>query len=189
MWYQILTFPALSTRFDLSSIQDGFQGKQRPPQESFPEGLATSGQDLVRSTRCQEKKTQCSSSQGGSCWCQVGELTRALDQHYQVDSRTFVFPTRPTSLLRPAVRCQTVRYNRRIRAGRGFTSAELAAAGIRRKEALSIGIPYDHRRRNKSEEGVSVNVERLQAYKERLIIFPKNAKMPGKGDSTVRRRY
>ncbi|OAV90111.1 hypothetical protein, variant 2 [Puccinia triticina 1-1 BBBD Race 1] len=91
---------------------------------------------------------------------------------------------RPTSLLRPAVRCQTVRYNRRIRSGRGFTSAELAAAGIRRKEALSIGIPYDHRRRNKSEEGVSVNVERLKAYKERLIIFPKNAKKPGKGDST-----
>jgi len=91
---------------------------------------------------------------------------------------------RPTSLLRPAVRCQTVRYNRRIRAGRGFTSAELAAAGIRRKEALSIGIPYDHRRRNKSEEGVSLNVERLQAYKERLIIFPKNAKKPAKGDST-----
>ncbi|KAA1123482.1 60S ribosomal protein L13 [Puccinia graminis f. sp. tritici] len=93
---------------------------------------------------------------------------------------------RPTSLLRPAVRCQTVRYNRRIRAGRGFTSAELAAAGIRRKEALSIGVPYDHRRRNKSEEGVSCNVDRLKAYKERLIIFPKNAKKPGKADSTVR---
>ncbi|KAH9465631.1 hypothetical protein MJO28_007403 [Puccinia striiformis f. sp. tritici] len=91
---------------------------------------------------------------------------------------------RPTSLLRPAVRCQTVRYNRRVRSGRGFTSAELASAGIRRKEALSIGIPYDHRRRNKSEEGVSVNVDRLKAYKERLIIFPKNAKKPGKADST-----
>lgn len=91
---------------------------------------------------------------------------------------------RPTSLLRPAVRCQTVRYNRRIRAGRGFTSAELAAAGIRRKEALSIGIPYDHRRRNKSEEGVAVNVDRLKAYKERLILFPKNPKKPGKADST-----
>ncbi|EGF99484.1 uncharacterized protein MELLADRAFT_68577 [Melampsora larici-populina 98AG31] len=91
---------------------------------------------------------------------------------------------RPTSLLRPAVRCMTVRYNRRLRSGRGFTAAELAAAGIRRKEALTIGIPYDHRRRNKSEEGVSVNTERLLAYKERLILFPKNAKKPAKGDST-----
>ncbi|KAI8450947.1 large subunit ribosomal protein L13e, variant [Phakopsora pachyrhizi] len=91
---------------------------------------------------------------------------------------------KPTSLLRPVVRCPTVRYNRRIRAGRGFTTAELAAAGIRRKEALSIGIPFDHRRRNKSEEGVSFNVERLKAYKERLIIFPRNAKKPGKGDSS-----
>ncbi|POW14569.1 hypothetical protein PSHT_07342 [Puccinia striiformis] len=43
---------------------------------------------------------------------------------------------------------------------------------------------YDHRRRNKSEEGVSINVERLTAYKERLIIFPKNAKKPAKADST-----
>lgn len=92
---------------------------------------------------------------------------------------------RPTSLLRPAVRCQTVRYNRRVRSGRGFTAAELAAAGIRRKEALTLGIPYDHRRRNKSEEGVSLNTERLLAYKERLIVFPKNPKKPAKADSSV----
>ncbi|KAG0147182.1 hypothetical protein CROQUDRAFT_656470 [Cronartium quercuum f. sp. fusiforme G11] len=91
---------------------------------------------------------------------------------------------RPTSLLRPAVRCQTIRYNRRVRSGRGFTAAELAAAGIRRKEALSIGIPYDHRRRNKSEEGVALNAERLLAYKERLILFPKNPKKPAKADSS-----
>lgn len=61
----------------------------------------------------------------------------------------------------------------RIRAGRGFSLAELKAANIRPKEALSIGIPVDHRRRNLSEEGLKMNKDRLLAYKERLVVFPK----------------
>ena len=32
---------------------------------------------------------------------------------------------RPLESLRPAVRCQTIKYNRKIRAGRGFTADEL----------------------------------------------------------------
>lgn len=36
-----------------------------------------------------------------------------------------------------------------------------------------------------SEEGKALNVERLKAYKARLIVFPRNAKKPKKGDSTV----
>ncbi|GAA5979937.1 hypothetical protein JCM11641_007591 [Rhodosporidiobolus odoratus] len=90
---------------------------------------------------------------------------------------------RPTELLRPAVRAPTVRYNRKLRAGRGFTKAELSAAGIRRKEALSIGIPVDHRRRNRSEEGLKLNVERLEQYKTRLVVFPKKAGKVKKGDT------
>ena len=93
---------------------------------------------------------------------------------------------RPLTLLRPAVRAQTVRYNRKIRQGRGFTLAELKEAGIGKKEARGVGIVVDHRRRNLSEEGKAVNVERLKAYKARLIVFPRNAKKPKKGDSTVR---
>ncbi|KAI0778283.1 60S ribosomal protein L13 [Trametes elegans] len=91
---------------------------------------------------------------------------------------------RPLELLRPAVRAQTVRYNRKIREGRGFTLAELKEAGIGKKEARGVGIVYDHRRRNVSEEGKAINVERLKAYKARLIVFPRNAKKPKKGDST-----
>ncbi|KAH8835723.1 ribosomal protein L13e, partial [Flagelloscypha sp. PMI_526] len=49
---------------------------------------------------------------------------------------------RPLDLLRPAVRGQT------LRAGRGFTLSELKDAGIGRKEARSVGIAVDHRRRN-----------------------------------------
>jgi large subunit ribosomal protein L13e len=35
-----------------------------------------------------------------------------------------------------------------------------------------------------SEEGKKLNVERLKAYKAKLIVFPRNAKKPKKGDST-----
>jgi len=92
---------------------------------------------------------------------------------------------RPLTLLRPAVRAQTVRYNRKVREGRGFTLAELKEAGIGRKEARGVGIVVDHRRRNLSEEGKTLNVERLQAYKARLIVFPRKAGKPKKGDSSA----
>ena len=91
---------------------------------------------------------------------------------------------RPLNLLRPAVRGQTVRYNRKVREGRGFTLAELKEAGIGRKEARGVGIVVDHRRRNLSEEGKKLNVERLNAYKARLIVFPRKAGKPKKGDSS-----
>ncbi|KAK0464889.1 60S ribosomal protein L13 [Desarmillaria tabescens] len=92
---------------------------------------------------------------------------------------------RPLTLLRPAVRGQTVRYNRKLREGRGFTFAELKEAGIGKKEARSVGIVVDHRRRNSSEEGKKVNVERLKAYKTKLVVFPRKAGKPKKGDSSL----
>ncbi|KZO98391.1 ribosomal protein L13e [Calocera viscosa TUFC12733] len=91
---------------------------------------------------------------------------------------------RPLDLLRPAVRGQTIRYNIKVREGRGFSLSELKEAGISRKVARSVGIAVDHRRRNLSEEGKKLNVERLAAYKSRLIVFPKKASKPKKGDST-----
>ncbi|KAL1921132.1 60S ribosomal protein eL13 [Calcarisporiella thermophila] len=94
-----------------------------------------------------------------------------------------IAPRPVDGLLRPAVRCPTVRYNTKLRAGRGFTLEELKAAGIRRKEALSIGIAVDHRRRNRSLESLQLNVERLKAYKSKLIVFPRKAGKPKKGDS------
>ncbi|KAH7104119.1 60S ribosomal protein L13 [Auriculariales sp. MPI-PUGE-AT-0066] len=91
---------------------------------------------------------------------------------------------RPLSLLRPAVRAPTVRYNIKLREGRGFTLAELKEAGIGRKAARGIGIVVDHRRRNLSEEGKALNVARLKEYKTRLVLFPRNAKKPKSGDHT-----
>lgn len=71
----------------------------------------------------------------------------------------------------------------RLRAGRGFTLDELKEAKISAKQARSIGIAVDHRRRNRSEESLKLNVERLAAYKQRLILLPRRAGKPKKGDS------
>lgn len=61
---------------------------------------------------------------------------------------------RPVSTLKPIVRCQTAKYNRRVRQGKGFTIDELRAAGINPKSAPGIGIAVDKRRKNRSEESL-----------------------------------
>lgn len=90
---------------------------------------------------------------------------------------------RPVDKLRPIVRCPTLKYNRKVRAGRGFTLVELKEAGIARPLARTIGISVDHRRQNLSEEGLALNVARLKAYKERLILLPRKSNAPKKGDT------
>jgi len=91
---------------------------------------------------------------------------------------------RPTSgLLRPVVHPPTIKYNYKLRQGRGFTFAELKEAGVNRKEARTIGISVDHRRRNRSAESLQLNVQRLKEYKSKLIVFPRNRAKPKAGDS------
>ncbi|KAK9762302.1 60S ribosomal protein L13 [Basidiobolus ranarum] len=94
-----------------------------------------------------------------------------------------IAPRPVDGLLRPAVRCPTIKYNTKLRSGKGFTLEELKEAGIRRKEAMTIGISVDHRRRNKSDESLNLNVQRLKAYRAKLIVFPKKAGKVKKGDS------
>ncbi|KAI3377911.1 hypothetical protein L3Q82_009038, partial [Scortum barcoo] len=86
--------------------------------------------------------------------------------------------------LRPQVRCPTIRYHTKVRAGRGFTLEELKAAGIHKKTARTIGISVDSRRRNRSTESLQANVQRLKEYRSKLILFPRKASAPKKGDST-----
>ncbi|XP_062868819.1 large ribosomal subunit protein eL13 [Trichomycterus rosablanca] len=86
--------------------------------------------------------------------------------------------------LRPIVRCPTIRYHNKVRAGRGFTLEELKAAGINKKVARTIGIAVDSRRRNRSTESLHANVQRLKVYRSKLILFPRKASAPKKGDST-----
>merc|ERR1712098_950319 len=93
-------------------------------------------------------------------------------------SKAAAVAPRPVDKLRPIVRCPTLKYNRRVRAGRGFTLTELKEAGIPRKLAPTIGISVDARRQNLSTESLAVNVERLKAYQARLILFPRKLGQP-----------
>eukprot|EP00889_Picochlorum_renovo_P003536 jgi/Picre1/30566/NNA_005928.t1 len=87
--------------------------------------------------------------------------------------------------LRPIVRGQTVKYNSKVREGRGFSLEELKEAGIPAKLARTIGIAVDHRRRNRSLEGLQENVNRLKAYKSNLVVFPRRANKPKAGDASA----
>ncbi|XP_041021872.1 60S ribosomal protein L13-1 [Juglans microcarpa x Juglans regia] len=94
-----------------------------------------------------------------------------------------IFP-RPTSgPLRPIVHGQTLKYNMKVKAGRGFSLEELKAANIPKKLAPTIGIAVDHRRRNRSLESLQANVQRLKTYKAKLVVFPRRARKFKAGDS------
>ena len=95
-----------------------------------------------------------------------------------------VFPRPVSGALRPVVRGQTNKYNVKQRLGRGFTFEELKEAGINRQLAQTIGIALDHRRRNRSEDSLAANVQRLKEYKSKLVLFPRNAKKPKAGDAS-----
>jgi len=91
--------------------------------------------------------------------------------------------------LRPVVRCPTIRYHTKVRAGRGFTLQELKAASLNAAFARSIGIAVDYRRRNKSVESIQVNAQRLKEYRSKLILFPvHNKKKLRAGEATEEER-
>ena len=103
----------------------------------------------------------------------------------RVERAQKVGPRPSGGLLRPVVRCQTSKYNIRVRAGRGFTHAELAAAGINRRVARTIGIAVDHRRVNRSAESLEANVARLKHHIAHLVVFPRRKGQPKNGDSSA----
>merc|ERR1712093_373326 len=92
-----------------------------------------------------------------------------------------VAPRPVAGALRSVVHPPTARYNVKTRIGRGFSLAEIKAAGLGKMEAQSLGICVDHRRRNKSVEGMEANVQRLREYRSKLVVFPKHAKHAKKG--------
>ncbi|EPS71909.1 hypothetical protein M569_02849 [Genlisea aurea] len=96
-----------------------------------------------------------------------------------------IFPRPTAGPLRPVVHCQTRKYNMKVRAGKGFSLEELKAAGIPKKLAPTIGIAVDHRRKNRSLEGLQANVQRLKTYKAKLVVFPRRARKFKAGDSTA----
>ena len=85
---------------------------------------------------------------------------------------TRIFP-RPIEKLRPLVHACTRKYNSKIRYGFGFTLRELKKAKLSARFAQSVGIAVDHRRVNTSEETLNRNAQRLEQYKNKLILFPR----------------
>merc|ERR1711988_1677941 len=92
-----------------------------------------------------------------------------------------VAPRPVAGALRSVVHPPTARYNVKTRVGRGFSLAEIKAAKLSKREARSLGVAVDHRRRNKSVEGMEANVQRLREYRSKLVVFPKHAKHAKKG--------
>jgi large subunit ribosomal protein L13e len=92
-----------------------------------------------------------------------------------------LFP-RPLEKLRPLVHSSTRKYNSKLRYGRGFTLQELAQAKISPRFAQTVGITVDYRRQTVSEEALQLNAQRLESYKSKLILFPRRADKPKKGD-------
>lgn len=100
----------------------------------------------------------------------------------RVEKARAAFP-RPTKQLFPIVRCMSRRYNMRVRAGRGFSIAELKAAKISPAFAHTIGISVDKRRRPRSEESLQLNVERLREYMKNLVLLPRCASKIREGET------
>jgi large subunit ribosomal protein L13e len=55
---------------------------------------------------------------------------------------------------------------------------EIKAAGLGVAFARSIGISVDHRRKNRTQESLDLNKNRLTNYLSKLVLFPRNAKKP-----------
>merc|ERR1711970_1611064 len=98
------------------------------------------------------------------------------------DKKAALVAPRPVAgNVRPVVHGSTLKYNSKVRIGRGFSLAEIKDAGLGKLEAQSLGISVDARRRNRSVNGKQANVQRLKEYRANLVVFPRNGKKLKKG--------
>merc|ERR1712072_948304 len=90
------------------------------------------------------------------------------------DKKAAVVAPRPLAgNVRPVVHGSTLKYNSKVRIGRGFSLAEIKALKLGKLEAQSLGISVDPRRRNRSVGGKQANEQRLREYKAKLVVFPR----------------
>jgi large subunit ribosomal protein L13e len=110
-------------------------------------------------------------------------MKKAARRRNRLEKARKAFP-RPLATLRPSVACPTIRYNMKRRLGGGFSFEELKAAEIHPRFARTVGIAVDARRKNTSEEGLKLNVQRLKTYMSKLVVFPLNHKKVQKGEAS-----
>ncbi|KAG5602614.1 hypothetical protein H5410_033984 [Solanum commersonii] len=77
-------------------------------------------------------------------------------------------PPTTAGALHPVVHGQTLKYNMKVRSGRGFSLEELQAAGIPKKLVSTNGIVVDHPCRNRLLEGIQADV--LKTYKANSLV-------------------
>merc|ERR1719210_2965426 len=90
------------------------------------------------------------------------------------------FP-RPLQKLRPVVSSATRKYAGKVRYGRGFTLAEIKAAGLSAKFARTVGISVDHRRTSTSTRQSSSSSPERTARSRRVsstTLPPTSASLP-----------
>lgn len=87
----------------------------------------------------------------------------------------------PENLLRPVVNNPTKMYNLKIRLGRGFSFSELDDSRVSKKDALSIGVSVDKRRRGGCLKHHS-NVKTLNDYLDKINLVSTERKINGNGE-------
>jgi len=114
----------------------------------------------------------------------LNQATKKKSRRLKRAAKAAAIAPLPLKKLRPIVQCPTQRYNSKSRLGRGFSLEEVRAVGLTPTYARTIGIAVDHRRRNRSEESMQVNVDRLKEYLSKVIVFPKKRlNKPKNGDA------
>merc|ERR1711915_1068961 len=116
------------------------------------------------------------------CW--FTQPARKQRRRIKRQRKARLIAPRPLGKLRPVITCPTNKYHTKKRMGKGFSLEELKGAGLNKRYAMTIGIDCDHRRTNKSIQGLQRNVRRLKEYKSKLILFPLKTNKPRKADSS-----
>jgi large subunit ribosomal protein L13e len=124
-------------------------------------------------------KKYCESSRGPlKVKLALNEAARKKSRRIKRAAKAAKIAPAPVEKLRPVVHCPTQKYSSKTRLGKGFTMEELKVAGLHPSYAQTVGIAIDWRRRNKSEESLNLNVDRLKAYKASLVVLKKGDAAP-----------
>lgn len=133
--------------------------------------------NVIPNIHCHKKYLQ--SSRGPlKVKLRLNQATRKKARRIRRAAKAAAIAPAPLQKLKPLVQCPTQKYSAKQRMGRGFTLEELKAAGLDPSYARTVGIAVDHRRRNRCEESLNLNVARLEAYKQNLVILKDGDEIP-----------
>jgi large subunit ribosomal protein L13e len=134
--------------------------------------------NVVPNIHCHKK--YCESSRGPlKVKLSLNQASRKKSRRLARAKKAALIAPAPLQKLRPIVHCPTQKYSAKTRLGKGFTLEELKAVKLTPKYARTVGIAVDHRRSNKSNESLELNVERLKTYVSNLVVLKKGQEASG----------